>query len=118
VSVITYLARLREQGWDVTRTERKLLMCGGEVAAQILGGFWRGLGVWVELGVGVLGFWGLGVWGLSGCLHEWLGGRGVLSIEGLEGGAEELVAGGSGGMSCDGTLDDIAPSNPLNPPDP
>ena len=36
-SVVTYLQRLREQGWDVTRTERKLLMAGGSDAAAILG---------------------------------------------------------------------------------
>ncbi|KIY91620.1 hypothetical protein MNEG_16344 [Monoraphidium neglectum] len=36
VSVITYLQRLKEQGWDVTRTERKLLMCGGDDAAAIM----------------------------------------------------------------------------------
>lgn len=28
ISLVTYLQRLREQGWDVNRTERKLLMCG------------------------------------------------------------------------------------------
>lgn len=40
--MITYLQRLREQGWDVTRTERKLLMCGGEVAKAILSEFLQG----------------------------------------------------------------------------
>jgi hypothetical protein len=41
VSVITYLQRLKEQGWDVTATQRKLMMCGGEDAAAILRAFDR-----------------------------------------------------------------------------
>jgi hypothetical protein len=43
VSIITYLQRLKEQGWDVTATKRKLAMCAGEDGRAILGGFDRGL---------------------------------------------------------------------------
>jgi hypothetical protein len=28
VAMVTYLQRLKEQGWNVDRTERKMLMCG------------------------------------------------------------------------------------------
>jgi hypothetical protein len=28
VALVTYLQRLKEQGWNVDRTERKMLMCG------------------------------------------------------------------------------------------
>jgi hypothetical protein len=34
VALVTYLQRLKEQGWNVDRTERKMLMCGVNTIAD------------------------------------------------------------------------------------
>lgn len=34
VALVTYLQRLKEQGWNVDRTERKMLMCGVNSIAE------------------------------------------------------------------------------------
>lgn len=34
VALVTYLQRLKEQGWNVDRTERKMIMCGVTTTAN------------------------------------------------------------------------------------
>lgn len=60
VAMVTYLQRLKEQGWNVDRTERKMLMCGvnsianAKAEANALAGGVRGGCLWVEVRVDLL----------------------------------------------------------------